>query len=113
MELDLRQYDVANILGVCEDTITGWENGRSVPQIQFYPSLIQFLGYNPFPVDESTLGGRIRKFRVEHGVSQEKLALLLGVDETTIRSWEKDIHVPFPKKLKQLEEIINQKELSK
>ena len=107
------QADVAKIFDVCEDSITGWENGRSVPQIQYYPKLIEFLGYNPFPVDTETLGGRIKKYRIEQGLSQEEFAKKIGVNESTVFSWEKGEHKPLPSKRKLLTELLTTKELSK
>jgi DNA-binding transcriptional regulator YiaG len=110
--LSLKQSGLANLLCVCKDTIAGWENGRSFPQIRHYPKLIQFFGYNPFPVNESTISGRIRKFRIVEGLSQSEIAAQLGVDETTVRSWEKDRHIPSPNKMESLNRLMN-KELSK
>ena len=105
--LALLQKDVAKILNVSEDTVTYWENGRSVPQIQFYPKIIEFLGYTPFSVDTSTLAGRMKRYRMENGVSQEDLGKLVGVNESTVFNWEKGYHKPFASKLKLLEKIIN------
>ncbi|HTE01621.1 MAG TPA: helix-turn-helix domain-containing protein [Mucilaginibacter sp.] len=48
LELGLLQKDVAAILGVCEDSITGWENERSRPQSRYYSVIIEFLQYSPF-----------------------------------------------------------------
>ena len=111
-ELRLFQSDVAKILDVSEDTITYWENGRSSPQISYYPRIIQFLGNNPFSTLKDTLGGRIKNYRVENGISQKQLAKIIGVDEGTLRSWETEIHIPQANMIKLLEEIIYQKELS-
>ncbi len=94
------------MLNVSEDTVTYWENNRAEPQIHLYPRIIDFLGYNPFPVDISTLGGRIYKYRVEQGISQKDLGKILGVDEGTIYHWEKNIHSPLPGKRKALENLI-------
>ena len=113
LQLQLLQADIAKIFDVCEDSITGWENGRSVPQIQYYPKLIEFLGYNPFPVETETLGGRMKQFRILNGLSQEDLAKKMRVNESTIFSWEKGNHAPFPRKKKLIDELLNQKELSK
>lgn len=112
MQLKLSQSDVAKIFDVCEDSVTGWENSRSIPQIKYYPKLIKFLGYNPFQVDSDTLGARIKKYRIENGLSQEELAKKLGVNESTVFHWEKGTHIPFTSKLKILEKMFNQKELS-
>ena len=38
----------------------------------------------------TTLGQRIRKCRLEHGLKQVELAALLGVNPRTIVNWEKD-----------------------
>lgn len=111
LKLRLLQGDLAERFNVCEDTITGWENRRSEPQIQFYPKIIEFLGYNPFTFETDTLGGRIRKYRHEKGLSLELLADLVDVDETTLRSWELNLHKPFTRKRRLLEDVINQKEL--
>jgi transcriptional regulator with XRE-family HTH domain len=89
MEMHLLQKDVAVIIGVSEDAITYWENNRSKPQIQFYPKIISFLGFNPFALDISTLGGRIRQYRYENGLSHKELSKLLNVDASTVGAWEK------------------------
>ena len=106
MQLKLFQSDVAKIFDVCEDSITGWETGRSVPQIQYYPKLIEFLGYNPFPVETETLGGRIKKYRIEQGLSHAKLGAKIGVDASTIGAWEQNEHVPNREKIKILEQTF-------
>lgn len=98
------------MLGVCEDTMTGWENDRSFPQIMQYPKLIKFLGYNPFKIDNTSLSGRIKQFRAEEGISQRKLAELLEVDQSTLRSWELGAHTPLPSKMKVLDRILKSKE---
>lgn len=45
LQLKLCQIDVAGICGVSEDRIRNWEKNRSTPQIQFFPRVINFLGY--------------------------------------------------------------------
>lgn len=107
LQLRLLQADVANMFAVCEDSITGWENGRSEPQIQYYPKIIQFLGYNPFPVNTETLGGRIHKYRIEHGLSHKKFGKLIGIDASTIRSWEDNHTTPGHINLRKIKEFIN------
>ena len=106
LQLRLSQADVAKIFEVCEDSITGWENGRSIPQIQYYPKLIEFLGYNPFPIKTDTLGGRIKKYRIENGLSHKKLGEKIGVDASTISAWEENEHIPNAKKMKILEQTF-------
>ncbi|MBL7837016.1 MAG: helix-turn-helix transcriptional regulator [Bacteroidetes bacterium] len=112
IQLRLSQSDVAKILDVCEDSVTGWENGRSTPHIKYYPKLIEFLGYNPFPFETETLGGKLKKYRILNGLSQKEFAKKIGVNESTVFAWEKGNHVPFPRIKKLLEELLNQNEPS-
>ena len=107
IELGLLQKDVANVIGVCEDSITLWENNRNEPSIIYYPKIIQFLGYVPFDIDISTLGGQIKLYRYIHGLSQEELALKLNVNESTVFHYEKNKHKPSPKTLKKLKSLTS------
>ena len=75
--------------------------------------LIEFFVYNPFQVDTETLGGRIKKYRVEHGLSYFKFGEIVGVDASTIGTWENSEHVPNRATQEYLEELFNQKEPSK
>jgi len=106
LELGLLQIDVANIIGVCEDSITLWENNRNEPQIVHYPKIIQFLGYIPFEVDTSTLGGEIKLYRYLHGLSQEELALKLNINQSTVFHYENNKHNPSPKIFKRLRPLL-------
>ena len=112
-ELKILQKDIARILEVSEECVSNWELDKCKMHISYYPKVISFLGYNPFPVDTATLGGRMRAYRITHGLTQEDLAELVGVNESTVFHWEKGTNTPFPKKMKLLEKILNQKELSK
>jgi transcriptional regulator with XRE-family HTH domain len=109
LELGLLQIDVANIIGVCEDSITGWENNRNEPSIMYYPKIIQFLGYVPFEVDDSTLGGQIKLYRYLHGLSQEELARILDINESTVFHYENNKHKPSPKTLRKIKSLLYRK----
>jgi len=102
MELKLFQKDVAKICGVTEDCITNWEKNRSVPQIQFYPLIIKFLGYLPFKVDLTTLLGKLKAYRHMNGLSQKQLGKILMVDAATVCSWELGEHKPQKEMLTKL-----------
>lgn len=103
LELGILQKDAAKLIGVCEDSITGWETNRNEPTVIHYPNIIQFLGYVPFEIDTSTLGGQIKLYRYLYGLSQEELALKLEVNESTVFHYEKNKHRPSPQILKKLE----------
>lgn len=111
IERGLEQKDVARIIKVVEDTITGWENGRSSPQVSFMPSIIQFLGYAPNQTDPTTLSGRLKGYRSRLGLSPKALGKILGVNASTIRDWEYGM-VPSKKNLVKIEGLINEIELN-
>ena len=107
MDKKLMQKEVAKLIGVSEDSLTGWENGRSEPQIQFVPYIIEFLGYMPIEVDVSTVGGRIKEYRMRHGLSHKKMGKLLGVDASTVGTWENNSSRPQERTQKLLIKIID------
>ena len=94
LDLKLFQSDVARTIGVSEDTITYWENGRTVPLISAIPSVIRFLGYNPYGVDTSTVGGKVKQYRLMKGLSLKNFARLVHVDPSTVKSWEDNEFIP-------------------
>ncbi|MFF5383385.1 helix-turn-helix domain-containing protein [Pedobacter suwonensis] len=106
MELKLFQKDVARICGVTEDCIANWEKNRSIPQIQFFPHIIRFLGYLPFEVDLTTLSGKLKAHRHIYGLSQKQLGKTLGVDGSTICSWELGENKPNKEVFEKLEAIF-------
>ncbi|MGV3598244.1 MAG: helix-turn-helix domain-containing protein [Bacteroidota bacterium] len=107
MDRKLLQKEVAKLIGVSEDCITYWENGRSEPQIQFMPKIIEFLGYMPVEVDTSTFEGKLKMYRMRHGLSHKKLGKLLGVDASTVGAWENNFSRPQERTQKLLIKIIN------
>lgn len=113
MELKLLQKDVAKILDVTGDSIINWEMNRSSPQIQFFPKIIEFLGYLPFKVDTSTLGGRLSACRQIHGHSIKSLGKLLKVNERTISAWESGENRPKERMLVKLGEIFRETKMVK
>lgn len=106
MDLGLYQAQVARQLQVTEDCITYWENGRNQPRLCQYPAIIAFLGYYPFDHETESLGGKIRRYKYEHGLSNEKFAKLLGVDEGTVARWEKDERLPLARSMKKIPSIL-------
>jgi site-specific DNA recombinase len=106
MELRLFQKDVAKVIGVSTDCITFWENGRSIPQIHFMPKIISFLGYNPQQIVGDNLGSKIKGYRLKKGLSHHGLGSILGVDASTVGSWERDEFVPKQRTLNNLHELL-------
>lgn len=106
LEKGLFQEDVAKLIGVSTDCITNWENNHGIPQIQFMPAIIEFLGFVPIEIDNDTLGGQMLLYRNLHGLSHRKLGKLIGVDASTIGSWEKGLSIPQKNKLQNLLKVI-------
>lgn len=91
--LSLTQEKTAERLGVNPWTVLNWETGQSKPAIQFIPALVGFLGYDPEPVDEGTLAGRLIAKRRLLGLSQRVAAHSLGIDPGTWTGWEQGARI--------------------
>jgi transcriptional regulator with XRE-family HTH domain len=103
LELHLLQKDIAELIGVSEDSITYWEVKRHEPRIEYYPKIIEFLGYFPFEIDTSTLGGKIKKYRFLQGLSQKQMGKIIGVDGGTVCDWENNKTRPWRRIVEKLE----------
>ena len=100
--LGLLQTEVAQIIGVCEDTIRNWENNRTNPALHFISQIIQFLSYAPWESCK-TLGGQLLTNRRALGISQENLAKTIGVDPSTLGRWGRGEKELSPK----MQEVLN------
>jgi transcriptional regulator with XRE-family HTH domain len=98
LDLKFLQKQVADQIGVHEQTITGWEGNATSPEIHYIPAILDFLGYNPIPQAE-TLPDRLANARKALGLSQRKMAEKLGVDPATLMGWEGGRHQPTGKSL--------------
>ncbi len=59
--------EVAARIGVTEEVIHKWERGHAEPEARYYPTLFEFVGYNPLP-EPRTLGqGSVRHERMSRG----------------------------------------------
>jgi DNA-binding XRE family transcriptional regulator len=107
--LRLLQKDVAKMMEITEESIMHWETDRYPPQLQFYPGIIKFLGFNPFKVTGKTLAVRIKNYRFENGLSHKKMGKILGVDGGTICTWETGKHNPQGNNLQQVKALLKMK----
>ena len=105
IELELLQKDLAAIMGISMDSITNWENNYVDPDIKFYPKIISFLGYYPFKHGR-TIPALIVKYRFQNGLSQKQFGKMIGVDGSTVGSWEKGEHLPSPTKISKMKALI-------
>jgi DNA-binding XRE family transcriptional regulator len=86
----MKQKDVGKQLGVSTDCVTYWENNRSKPMIHQVPRIVEFLGYNPLSIDQTSLAGRVKNYCIQNGLSHKKLGKILGVNASAIGAWEKN-----------------------
>ena len=110
LELGLTIVAFSKLLDVTDETIIYWENERGKPRIYNYPKLIEVVGFLPFDIDTSTLGGKLKMYRYTKGLNREKFSKILGVDETTLRDWEDSKHIPLPQNFKILQTLLNEVE---
>jgi transcriptional regulator with XRE-family HTH domain len=88
MELGLSQKVAGATIGASAWTVMNWELGRTMPGDRFYPSLIRFLGREPWP-DPVTIAERLRVERLRRGLTCAQAAVVLQVDEASIAAWER------------------------
>ena len=104
LDLGLEQQDVAQVIGVDTDSITNWELNRHPPAIRYYPKIFEFLGYCIIQYPK-TEGEQLRLFRIHLGYSTEQLAEFLGVDPSTIQSWEANKRIPLRSSKEKMEKL--------
>lgn len=87
LELGLTQTEASKRIGVCPKSLVHWETNTKVPADRLYPAMIAFLGYEPWPFPRS-LSERLVAERRRRGLSRDRAAAIVGVDEEVLRRWE-------------------------
>ena len=77
---------------------------RAAPNYKKPHLLVITLRLSLYP--DRTLGGRIKKWRLERGLFQVDLAKKIGVSEMTIVNWEKGRTKPIKQNFERLEKIL-------
>jgi len=106
LDLKLTQKEVAERLSVNKTTVQFWENNRVKPSLAQFPKIIEFLGQDPFEKKAENLGDKIQEYRRVHGLTQEKFAVQLGIDQTTLAGWESGEHQPTKRLLNKLKSFF-------
>jgi transcriptional regulator with XRE-family HTH domain len=101
----LRQKDAAKQLRVNECTLCGWENNKTTPTVQYFPRIIDFLGYDPLGTPQC-LGEAIAAKRRDLGLSRKRLATQLSMDEMSLARYEEGAAQPKPGHQAKLEEFL-------
>lgn len=104
LDLELTQLAVAKRFGVNAWTVVNWEQDRTLRRASNVGALYDFLGYSPEAVP-ADLAGRIRAARRLLSLSQEGLALRLGVDPSTVQKWKRGPKRPFARFTRLLEDL--------
>ena len=104
MKLTKRQLSLN--LNVSDITIYLWERNKVQPSLAQIPKIIEFLGRDPFAKEAENLGDKIREYRRVHGLTQKKFAAQLGIDPTTLASWETGEHQPTKKLLDKIKSAL-------
>jgi transcriptional regulator with XRE-family HTH domain len=86
--LGLTQKQAATELHVNEFTLMNWELDRHTPGDRYYPTLIAYLGREPWP-EPTALSDRLRTQRLRQGFTIAQLATVLAVDESSLAAWER------------------------
>jgi len=93
LDLNLRQIDVAKMIGCDEMTVVNWEKGYASPRIHHMPRVVEFLGFNPLQKCD-TLAQKIVSHRKALGLTQKEFARQLDVDPSTLARWERGEREP-------------------
>ncbi|MEO5906284.1 MAG: helix-turn-helix transcriptional regulator [Saprospiraceae bacterium] len=102
----LSQPQVAKMLKVTTDSITGWELNRYEPQARLASRVIQFLGYKPFPEEGLSLGKKLFFARLLSGMTQKQVASKIDCDESNLRYIELDKRTPGQMTLAKIQKFI-------
>lgn len=94
MDREMSQPQVAHVLGVIPDTVTGWELNRHRPTAKMSMRIIRFIGYNPFKTLEVNIGTQLFEARMILGDTQSQVAYALRCDESNLRYIELGVRTP-------------------
>lgn len=88
--------EASGLIGVAQNTLFGWEAGRTVPKVFFIPGIIGFIGYVPmrFSPYQSSLGASFRAARELRGLRIVDLAALAGLGAKQVWNIESDAYYP-------------------
>ena len=105
LDRGLSQPEVARLLHVTPDTVTGWELNRHEPPARLAKAIIAFLGF--YPLQGKSLGKELYYARLITGKTLKQVAEMIGCDESNMRRIELDQRKPLPKTLEKIRDFIN------
>jgi magnesium chelatase family protein len=96
VERGLWLKDAAEEMGIGLFTLIKWEKQSSQPDSRYYPAIIAFLGYEPWP-EPKTPGEMLLAERRRRGLTTRQAADLMRIDQGTLARWEANSARPFGK----------------
>ena len=107
LDLGLTQQGLADQIICDEATITNWELNRVTPALQFWPRILEFLGYDPSAErGDGSLADRLKRYRRSRGLSRKMLAGLLGTHPSNLAGWETGRHRPTKRSLELIDQFL-------
>jgi transcriptional regulator with XRE-family HTH domain len=107
LDRELSQVDVARLIQVTVDTVTGWELNRFNPTAKLARRIIQFLDYFPFAHNAQSLGKQLYHARQVNGQTQKQVAKVIGCDASNLRCIELDQRKPQAATCTKIQDYIN------
>lgn len=86
----LTVLEAAAVMGVSDTSITSWEGGATTPKSASIQALADFgVEYREGElVEVPAWARRLRRARLERGLTQREAATIIGVDHCTVSGWE-------------------------
>jgi DNA-binding transcriptional regulator YiaG len=107
--VNLRRRAPAGRLGVVKMSAFASDvhNDNFCPLVYTLEVEINLLEFNPkYPSNPQTLGDRLRKARMNKGMTLKEVAALFGVTDTTVINWEIRGKIPEADRIEILKEFI-------
>ena len=107
-ELEMTQKELGYVFGVHESTISGWETNKDIIPLT---KLIKFSNLYSFSVDyiiglnrknnyiklgkvsKQNIGCKLKKIRKQLGLTQQEIAKVCGISQTTYSNYELGINL--------------------
>lgn len=103
--LKLTQKEVATRMSTLREHYERWERDEVEPTASFWPRLIDFLGYYPFP--SPTPAGLVLMTRRMLGLSQFSFGRRVKAIAKDVREWEHGMAVPPHDMLTRIQQIAS------
>jgi transcriptional regulator with XRE-family HTH domain len=88
LDRGMSQSQVARLLNVQADTVTGWELNRHTPTAKRANRIINFIGYLPFTIRNVPIGNLLLDKRLTMGHTRCEAAARIGCDPSTVKNIE-------------------------